>query len=151
MTKHLPMTMSTSPCYNCVHRCTLDFTGWQESKLRTQNTPSVPVLTISEPSAHRSQAPVLSTDPKSNAITTLGVDLTGPPKVLKITLCRLDTPHLLVAQQSCIYLGPQTPFDFSKTERRLRRAAPTGTTSHYTRVIRNHCVCTLCAFATLAA
>ena len=91
-------TIRLSLCYNSVHRCTLDLTGWQKSKLRTQNTP-VPVMMISEPS-YRSQAPVLSADPESNAITTLGVDLTSPPKVLKNTPCTLDTPRLLVAQSS---------------------------------------------------
>ena len=89
-----------SLCYNSVHRCTLDFEGRRKSKLRTENTSSVPVLTISEPSAHRLQAPVLSTAPESNAITAIGVDLASPPKVSKNTLCTLDTPRLSVAQNS---------------------------------------------------
>ena len=89
-----------SLCYNSVHRCTLDFEGRRKSKLRTGNTSSVPVLTISEPSAHRLQAPVLSTAPESNAITAIGVDLASPPKVSKNTLCTLDTPRLSVAQNS---------------------------------------------------
>ena len=49
---------------------------------------------ISEPSAHRSQAPVLSADPESDAITTLGADLVSPPKVSK------NTPCILVAERA---------------------------------------------------
>ena len=58
------------------------------------NTLSVPVLMISGPSAHRSQALVLGADPESNAITTLGGDLASLPKVSK------NTPCILVAERA---------------------------------------------------